>query len=115
MGFSTRAVGKLLLAFDRIIQRNERLSSAIQIGSSSCSIGPEAASGSASASPVSEDAAKAPKLQNGIGGAKAASELSPTGTGNGIKKLVINDEVKKLNFDMQMETSRLQVCLRFRE
>lgn len=111
VGFSTRAVGKLLLAFDRIIQRNERLSSAIQIGSSSCSIGPEAASGSASASPVSEDAAKAPKLQNGIGGAKAASELSPTGTGNGIKKLVINDEVKKLNFDMQMETSRLQALI----
>ena len=29
--FSTRAVGKLLQAFDRIIQRNERLSTAIQV------------------------------------------------------------------------------------
>jgi len=90
--FSTRAVGKLLQAFDRIIQRNERLTAAIQETFES-------------AEEKEDDKGDA---EEGKDGEEKGEDGEPGGTK---KKLNINDEVKKLNFDMQMETSRLQALI----
>ena len=109
--FSTRAVGKLLQAFDRIIQRNERLGAAIQAAATS--------SGNDAGRSGGVEEGKEEKKEGGDegSGAKVGEEgeedkASTSGAASATTlKLNINEEVKKLNFDMQMETSRLQALI----
>ena len=109
MEFSTRAVGKLLQAFDRIIQRNERLGAAIQAAATSSggSVGEDGEGGEEGKKEGEEDAEKTGKEGDEKG--EDGEEKGGEGAAATTLKLNINEEVKKLNFDMQMETSRLQV------
>ena len=109
--FSTRAVGKLLQAFDRIIQRNERLGAAIQAAATSSggSVGEDGEGGEEGKKEGEEDAEKTGKEGEEKG--EDGEEKGGEGAAATTLKLNINEEVKKLNFDMQMETSRLQVCV----
>ena len=124
--FSTRAVGKLLQAFDRIIQRNERLGAAIQAAATSTG-GSGAGGTGEDGEPMEEDSAKKEgeddeegKKEGGEDKGEEGEEKTSTSAGGGsggaaatALKFNINEEVKKLNFDMQMETSRLQVSGRW--